>query len=112
MTDTQSSSGTGREERSSPLPGSETEAGLKSDAALYFNVWMEETTTTCVCLFRGHKEKIFVVKCNPLLTDKLVTVGIKHMQFWQHAGKTKIHVPEHTLIKYFLCTFTHESVES
>ncbi|KAF1375383.1 hypothetical protein PFLUV_G00219460 [Perca fluviatilis] len=35
---------------------------------------------------RGHKEKIFVVKCNPLLMDKLVTVGIKHIQFWQHAG--------------------------
>lgn len=37
---------------------------------------------------RGHKEKIFVVKCNPLLMDKLVTVGIKHIKFWQHAGKT------------------------
>uniref|UniRef100_A0A8C4H6J2 EMAP like 6 n=1 Tax=Dicentrarchus labrax TaxID=13489 RepID=A0A8C4H6J2_DICLA len=35
---------------------------------------------------RGHKEKIFVVKCNPMLMDKLVTVGIKHIQFWQHAG--------------------------
>uniref|UniRef100_A0A3Q1BB23 HELP domain-containing protein n=1 Tax=Amphiprion ocellaris TaxID=80972 RepID=A0A3Q1BB23_AMPOC len=35
---------------------------------------------------RGHKEKIFVVKCNPLLMDKLVTVGIKHIKFWQHAG--------------------------
>lgn len=43
-----------------------------------------------VCLFfcRGHKEKIFVVKCNPMLMDKLVTVGIKHIQFWKHAGKT------------------------
>uniref|UniRef100_A0A3B5AX58 Echinoderm microtubule-associated protein-like 6 n=1 Tax=Stegastes partitus TaxID=144197 RepID=A0A3B5AX58_9TELE len=35
---------------------------------------------------RGHKEKMFVVKCNPLLMDKLVTVGIKHIKFWQHAG--------------------------
>ncbi|KAM3606890.1 uncharacterized protein V6R79_025142 [Siganus canaliculatus] len=35
---------------------------------------------------RGHKEKIFVVKCNPLVMDKLVTVGIKHIQFWQLAG--------------------------
>ncbi|XP_071401705.1 echinoderm microtubule-associated protein-like 6, partial [Centroberyx affinis] len=35
---------------------------------------------------RGHKEKIFVVKCNPMLMDKLVTVGIKHIKFWQHAG--------------------------
>ncbi|XP_053730292.1 echinoderm microtubule-associated protein-like 6 isoform X1 [Synchiropus splendidus] len=35
---------------------------------------------------RAHKEKIFVVKCNPMLMDKLVTVGIKHIKFWQHAG--------------------------
>ncbi|KAM7408259.1 hypothetical protein PAMA_002117 [Pampus argenteus] len=35
---------------------------------------------------RGHKEKIFVVKCNPMLMDKLVTVGMKHIKFWQHAG--------------------------
>ncbi|XP_072121311.1 echinoderm microtubule-associated protein-like 6 isoform X4 [Mobula birostris] len=35
---------------------------------------------------RGHKDKIFVVKCNPQHVDKLVTVGIKHIKFWQHAG--------------------------
>ncbi|XP_030627440.1 echinoderm microtubule-associated protein-like 6 isoform X1 [Chanos chanos] len=35
---------------------------------------------------RGHKDKLFVVKCNPLLMDKLVTVGMKHIKFWQHAG--------------------------
>uniref|UniRef100_UPI00398E636F echinoderm microtubule-associated protein-like 6 isoform X3 n=1 Tax=Pristiophorus japonicus TaxID=55135 RepID=UPI00398E636F len=35
---------------------------------------------------RGHKDKIFVVKCNPQHIDKLVTVGIKHIKFWQHAG--------------------------
>uniref|UniRef100_A0AAX7TW25 EMAP like 6 n=1 Tax=Astatotilapia calliptera TaxID=8154 RepID=A0AAX7TW25_ASTCA len=35
---------------------------------------------------RGHKDKIFVVKCNPMVTDKLVTVGIKHIKFWQLAG--------------------------
>ncbi|XP_037543112.1 echinoderm microtubule-associated protein-like 6 isoform X2 [Nematolebias whitei] len=35
---------------------------------------------------RGHKEKIFVVKCNPMLMDKLVTVGIKHIKFWQLTG--------------------------
>lgn len=28
-----------------------------------------------------------MVKCNPVLMDKLVTVGIKHILFWQHAGK-------------------------
>lgn len=36
--------------------------------------------------YRGHKDKIFVVKCNPHHVDKLVTVGIKHIKFWQQAG--------------------------
>ncbi|XP_048842779.1 echinoderm microtubule-associated protein-like 6 isoform X2 [Brienomyrus brachyistius] len=35
---------------------------------------------------RGHKEKLFVVKCNPFRMDKLVTVGMKHIKFWSHAG--------------------------
>ncbi|CAF95573.1 unnamed protein product [Tetraodon nigroviridis] len=35
---------------------------------------------------RGHKDKIFVVRTNPFRTDKLVTVGIKHIKFWQHSG--------------------------
>ncbi|XP_036071655.1 echinoderm microtubule-associated protein-like 6 isoform X3 [Oryzias melastigma] len=35
---------------------------------------------------RGHKEKIFVVKSNPFRMDKLVTVGVKHIKFWQHSG--------------------------
>ncbi|XP_041920805.1 echinoderm microtubule-associated protein-like 6 isoform X3 [Alosa alosa] len=35
---------------------------------------------------RGHKDKLFVVKCSPLLMDKLVTVGMKHIKFWQIAG--------------------------
>ncbi|KAM6956797.1 echinoderm microtubule-associated protein-like 6 [Aplochiton taeniatus] len=35
---------------------------------------------------RGHNDKLFVVKCNPVLMDKLVTVGMKHIKFWQHAG--------------------------
>ncbi|XP_039593751.1 echinoderm microtubule-associated protein-like 6 isoform X2 [Polypterus senegalus] len=35
---------------------------------------------------RGHKDKLFVVKCNPHHADKLVTVGMKHIKFWQHVG--------------------------
>ncbi|KAJ8392415.1 hypothetical protein AAFF_G00075400 [Aldrovandia affinis] len=34
----------------------------------------------------GHKDKLFVVKCNPFRMDKLVTVGMKHIKFWQHTG--------------------------
>lgn len=53
------------------------------------DLWISVSHVPAFLLFfcRGHKEKIFVVKCNPVLMDKLVTVGIKHIQFWQHAGK-------------------------
>uniref|UniRef100_A0A3P8UFH2 EMAP like 6 n=1 Tax=Cynoglossus semilaevis TaxID=244447 RepID=A0A3P8UFH2_CYNSE len=34
----------------------------------------------------GHKDKILVVKSNPFRMDKLVTVGMKHIKFWQHSG--------------------------
>nr|XP_034966373.1 echinoderm microtubule-associated protein-like 6 [Zootoca vivipara] len=40
----------------------------------------------CALDFSGHKDKIFVVKCNPHHADKLVTVGMKHIKFWQQAG--------------------------
>nr|XP_040055346.1 echinoderm microtubule-associated protein-like 5 isoform X5 [Gasterosteus aculeatus aculeatus] len=35
---------------------------------------------------RGSKDKIFVVKMNPYLPDKLITAGVKHMKFWHKAG--------------------------
>ncbi|KAH0502383.1 Echinoderm microtubule-associated protein-like 5 [Microtus ochrogaster] len=35
---------------------------------------------------RGSKDKIFVVKMNPYVSDKLITAGIKHMKFWRRAG--------------------------
>ncbi|KAG7238574.1 hypothetical protein INR49_030847 [Caranx melampygus] len=34
----------------------------------------------------GSKDKIFVVKINPYLPDKLITAGVKHMKFWHKAG--------------------------
>lgn len=36
--------------------------------------------------FRGHKDKIFVIKWNPYDQNKLVTVGVKHIKFWTQAG--------------------------
>ena len=41
------------------------------------------------CIFRGHKDKIFVIKWNPLETDKLITVGVKHIKFWTIAGESQ-----------------------
>ncbi|XP_038072339.1 echinoderm microtubule-associated protein-like 6 [Patiria miniata] len=35
---------------------------------------------------RGHKDKIFVIKWNPHNLDKLVTVGMKHIKFWNQTG--------------------------
>uniref|UniRef100_A0AAY4A246 Echinoderm microtubule-associated protein-like 5 n=1 Tax=Denticeps clupeoides TaxID=299321 RepID=A0AAY4A246_9TELE len=35
---------------------------------------------------RGSKDKIFVVKINPYMPDKLITAGVKHMRFWHKAG--------------------------
>ncbi|KAL3875087.1 hypothetical protein ACJMK2_038022 [Sinanodonta woodiana] len=35
---------------------------------------------------RGHKDKIFVVKWNPLDSNRLVTVGVKHIKFWNQTG--------------------------
>lgn len=40
-----------------------------------------------VFLSRGSKDKIFVVKINPYVPDKLITAGVKHMKFWHKAGK-------------------------
>ncbi|XP_077381859.1 echinoderm microtubule-associated protein-like 6 isoform X9 [Festucalex cinctus] len=35
---------------------------------------------------RGHKDKVFVVRSNPFRMDKLITLGMKHIKFWQHSG--------------------------
>lgn len=37
-------------------------------------------------IFRGHKDKIFVIKWNPFEHNKLVTVGVKHIKFWTQTG--------------------------
>ena len=36
---------------------------------------------------RGHKDKIFVIKWNPFDPTKLVTVGAKHIKFWNQTGE-------------------------
>lgn len=40
-----------------------------------------------MCGSRGHKDKIFVIKWNPFDATKLVTVGIKHIKFWNQTGR-------------------------
>ena len=36
--------------------------------------------------YRGHKDKIFVIKWNPHDNNRLVTVGVKHIKFWSLCG--------------------------
>ncbi|KAF4802612.1 hypothetical protein TURU_023792 [Turdus rufiventris] len=57
--------------------------GLDDNHAIVFWDWKkgEKLATT-----RGHKDKIFVVKCNPHHVDRLVTVGMKHIKFWQQTA--------------------------
>ena len=35
---------------------------------------------------RGHNDKIFCLRWNPHDDDRFVTVGVKHIKFWTHAG--------------------------
>ena len=37
-------------------------------------------------LFRGHKDKIFVIKFNPFNSDKLIICGVKHVKFLTQTG--------------------------
>ena len=34
----------------------------------------------------GHKDKIFMIRFDPIDSNRLVTVGVKHIKFWQHVG--------------------------
>ena len=51
----------------------------------------------CICVWdwrkgeklattRGHKDKIFCIKWNPHFQEKIVTVGVKHIKFWDQVG--------------------------
>lgn len=36
--------------------------------------------------FRGHNDKIFCLRWNPHAENQFVTVGVKLIKFWTHAG--------------------------
>lgn len=46
-----------------------------------------------------------------MLMDKLVTVGIKHIKFWQHAGKTETQSLNCNYVTMHL-TFKHQKFEA
>jgi microtubule-associated protein-like 6 len=35
---------------------------------------------------RGHRDQIFCIKWRPLVKDAAVTVGVRHIKFWEQAG--------------------------
>ena len=37
---------------------------------------------------RAHKDKLFMIKWNPLNENQLLTVGIKHIKFWNQVGES------------------------
>lgn len=93
MSSTPSSSGTGGKESDWPKPGecrqSFLTVGRSQKIGLDCCCWMPKLLLHLLSR-RGHKDKIFVVKSNPFRMDKLVTVGVKHIKFWQHSGTAEI----------------------
>uniref|UniRef100_A0A8C7YJ93 EMAP like 5 n=1 Tax=Oryzias sinensis TaxID=183150 RepID=A0A8C7YJ93_9TELE len=57
--------------------------GLDDNHTIVLWDWRKGETLSAM---RGSKDKIFVVKINPYLPDKLITAGVKHMKFWHKAG--------------------------
>ncbi len=57
--------------------------GLDNDHSIVIWGWKkgEKLAST-----RGHKDKIFMISWDPFATDKLMTVGIKHIKFWTQVG--------------------------
>lgn len=56
----------------------------------------------CFLFYRGHKDKIFVIKWNPFEANKLITVGVKHIKFWTQTGKLllKLHNLHTCILRY------------
>ncbi|CAK8677759.1 unnamed protein product [Clavelina lepadiformis] len=57
--------------------------GLDNDHSMAIWDWKrgQKLATT-----KTHQDKVFVVRFNSSDPDKLVTVGVRHIKFWQHVG--------------------------
>jgi microtubule-associated protein-like 6 len=69
--------------------------GFSSDGKKLASVGLDDNHSICVwdwkkgeklASTRGNKEKIFCCKWNPHAADKIVTVGVKHIKFWNQVG--------------------------
>ncbi len=68
---------------------------FSSDGKKLASVGIDDNHLICVwdwrkgeklAVTRGHKDKIFSIKWNPYGSEKLVTVGVKHIKFWNQVG--------------------------
>jgi len=68
---------------------------FSNDGKKLASVGLDDYHTICVWSWRkgeklastrGHSDKIFCIKWNPHSNESLVTVGVKHMKFWNQVG--------------------------
>lgn len=68
---------------------------FSSDGKKLASVGLDDNHSICVWSWkkgeklattRGHKDKIFIIKWNPHNNESLVTVGVKHIKFWNQVG--------------------------
>ena len=70
----------------------------KGDGKKLASVGLDDNHSICVWAWRtgeklattrGNKEKIFSIKWSPHGNDRLVTVGVKHIKFWNQVGTAR-----------------------
>ena len=57
--------------------------GLDDDHSIAIYNWKSAQLQACAS---GHKDRIFMIRWNPFKSDELITVGIKHIKFWNRIG--------------------------
>ncbi|KAI6648377.1 Echinoderm microtubule-associated protein-like 6 [Oopsacas minuta] len=59
--------------------------GLDDDHTILLHYWKSGQLLASVV---GHKDRIFMIRWNPYQDGQLVTVGVKHLKFWNRVGST------------------------
>lgn len=57
--------------------------GLDEDHMIISWDWQKGTKLASA---RGHRDQIFCIKWRPLVKDAAITVGVRHIKFWEQAG--------------------------
>jgi hypothetical protein len=59
------------------------QVGLDEDHTVISWDWQKGTKLASA---RGHRDQIFCIKWRPLVKNAAVTVGVRHIKFWEQAG--------------------------